>query len=306
MILEVKNIHKSFEDKEVLHGISFSVQSGKALGLLGRNGAGKTTTIRILMNVFKANDGEILIDGKPFVQKDYQIGYLPEERGLYPKKKISEQLIYLAQLRGLSKKEAKENMKKWLMRLNVSEYENKYLETLSKGNQQKIQLVQALISNPDIVILDEPFSGLDPVNSQILKDVIKEVINDNKIVIFSSHQMSYVEEFCEDIAIIDEGNIVLSGELKTVKKKYGENRIILNSSNFKIDELKEICENDFSDFVVVNEVRDEFILLEIKEASSKKEFLSALSSSSIDVSLFGDYEPSLNDIFVSKVGGKDE
>lgn len=306
MILEVKNIHKSFEDKEVLHGISFSVQSGKALGLLGRNGAGKTTTIRILMNVFKANDGEILIDGKPFVQKDYQIGYLPEERGLYPKKKISEQLIYLAQLRGLSKKEAKENMKKWLMRLNVSEYENKYLETLSKGNQQKIQLVQALISNPDIVILDEPFSGLDPVNSQILKDVIKEVINDNKIVIFSSHQMSYVEEFCEDIAIIDKGNIVLSGELKTVKKKYGENRIILNSSNFKIDELKEICENDFSDFVVVNEVRDEFILLEIKEASSKKEFLSALSSSSIDVSLFGDYEPSLNDIFVSKVGGKDE
>lgn len=306
MILEVKNIHKSFEDKEVLHGISFSVQSGKALGLLGRNGAGKTTTIRILMNVFKANDGEILIDGKPFVQKDYQIGYLPEERGLYPKKKISEQLIYLAQLRGLSKKEAKENMKKWLMRLNVSEYENKYLETLSKGNQQKIQLVQALISNPDIVILDEPFSGLDPVNSQILKDVIKEVINDNKIVIFSSHQMSYVEEFCEDIAIIDKGNIVLSGELKAVKKKYGENRIILNSSNFKIDELKEICENDFSDFVVVNEVRDEFILLEIKEASSKKEFLSALSSSSIDVSLFGDYEPSLNDIFVSKVGGKDE
>ena len=176
MKLEVKNLTKSFGEVEVLHGISFCLESGRAMGLLGRNGAGKTTTIRILMDVFKANSGTILMDGKPFCPKEYQIGYLPEERGLYPKKTVNEQLIYLAMLRGMSAKQAKENTKKWLARMGVLEYENRKLETLSKGNQQKVQLAQTLICDPDIVILDEPFSGLDPVNAQILKDVIKEQI----------------------------------------------------------------------------------------------------------------------------------
>ena len=168
MKLEVKSLKKSFGDTEVLHNVSFSVESGRALGLLGRNGAGKTTTIRILMNVFKANSGQITIDGKPFVTKDYQVGYLPEERGLYPKKIIIDQLTYFAELKGMNRKDAVKSIDYWLERLEMSEYRNKRLDTLSKGNQQKIQLITALAHNPDIVILDEPFSGLDPVNAMLL------------------------------------------------------------------------------------------------------------------------------------------
>ncbi|MEG0094370.1 MAG: ATP-binding cassette domain-containing protein, partial [Erysipelotrichaceae bacterium] len=219
MILEVKEIRKSFSGSEVLHGISFSVESGKALGLLGRNGAGKTTIIRILMDVFKADSGKILIDGKEFEPVKYQIGYLPEERGLYPKKKVTEQIVYLAQLRGMSSKIAKESTKVWLEKLGIEEYANRTLDSLSKGNQQKVQLAQTLVCNPEIVILDEPFSGLDPVNAQILKDTVRELISENKLVIFSSHQMSYVEEFCEEIEIVNKGEIVLSGNLKEIKKE---------------------------------------------------------------------------------------
>ena len=208
MKLEVKNITKSFGETQVLHGVSFEVESGKALGLLGRNGAGKTTTMRIIMNVFNANGGDLLIDGKPFIASEYRVGYLPEERGLYPKNTVKEQMLYLARLRGLSKSEALTNISKLLNRLEITEYENRKLETLSKGNQQKVQLAATLVANPDIVILDEPFSGLDPVNSQILKDVVNELIADGKIVIFSSHQMSYVEEFCDNIAIINSGEVV--------------------------------------------------------------------------------------------------
>lgn len=220
MILEVKNIRKSFGDKEVLHGVSFQVESGKALGLLGRNGAGKTTTIRILMDVFHANSGEILLDGRQFQPRKHQIGYLPEERGLYPKRTVIDQMVYLATLRGMKPGEARVSAKKWLERLEVAEYETKKLETLSKGNQQKVQLAATLVNNPDMVILDEPFSGLDPVNSQILKDVVNELINDKRLVIFSSHQMSYVEEFCDNIAIINQGQVVLDGQLKDIKKEY--------------------------------------------------------------------------------------
>ena len=168
-----------------------------------------------------------MIDGKKFNPKDFQIGYLPEERGLYPKKKVIDQLMYLGNLRGISLKEAKANGKFWLNRLGIEEYENRLLETLSKGNQQKVQLAQTLVCNPEIVILDEPFSGLDPVNAQILKDVVTDLIEDGKLVIFSSHQMNYVEEFCEDIAIINKGDVVLSGNLKDIKKDFGKNPFII-------------------------------------------------------------------------------
>lgn len=304
MKLEVKNLHKSFSGNEVLHGISFSVESGKALGLLGRNGAGKTTTIRILMDVFKANEGKILLDGKPFNPRDFQIGYLPEERGLYPKKKVAEQIIYLANLRGISTKEAKANTKKWLERLGVLEYESRLLETLSKGNQQKVQLVQTLVCNPEIVILDEPFSGLDPVNSQVLKDAVEELIKDKKIVIFSSHQMNYVEEFCEDIVIINHGDVVLNGNLKEIKKDFGKNRLILSASNYSLDKLKEKCEEEYSDIAAINDVKKEFIVLQLLEGKNKKELLNKLLESDIDIERFGVYEPTLNDIFVSKAGDK--
>lgn len=302
MKLEVKNIRKSFSGNEVLHGISFSVESGKALGLLGRNGAGKTTTIRILMDVFKCDSGEILIDGKPFIPKNHQIGYLPEERGLYPKKKVTEQIIYLASLRGISKKEAKENTLKWLKRLGIEEYANRKLDTLSKGNQQKVQLAQTLVCNPEIIVLDEPFSGLDPVNAQILKDVVNELIQNNKIVIFSSHQMSYVEEFCEDIAIINKGNIALSGNLKDIKKDFGKNRLILSASNYSLEELKKICEEQLTNLVSIYEVKKDFLVLELCENTTKNNLLKHILTTNIDIEQFAIYEPTLTDIFVLKAG----
>ena len=302
MKLEVKDLYKSFGGTEVLHGISFSVESGKALGLLGRNGAGKTTTIRILMDVFKCDSGEILIDGKPFIPKNHQIGYLPEERGLYPKKKVTEQIIYLASLRGISKKEAKENTLKWLKRLGIEEYANRKLDTLSKGNQQKVQLAQTLVCNPEIIVLDEPFSGLDPVNAQILKDVVNELIQNNKIVIFSSHQMSYVEEFCEDIAIINKGNIALSGNLKDIKKDFGKNRLILSASNYSLEELKKIFEEQLTNLVSIYEVKKDFLVLELCENTTKNNLLKHILTTNIDIEKFAIYEPTLTDIFVLKAG----
>ncbi|MBQ4101036.1 MAG: ATP-binding cassette domain-containing protein, partial [Oscillospiraceae bacterium] len=188
MILELKNIEKSFGEKKVLTNISFKAESGKAFGLLGRNGSGKTTSIRILMDVFSSDAGEVLLDGKPIDYKNVQIGYLPEERGLYPKKVIIEQLTYFAELKGMQRSEAIKSVDYWLEKLGMTEYRNKRLDTLSKGNQQKIQLITAIAHNPDIVILDEPFSGLDPVNAMLLKDVVKEQIKTGKIVLFSSHQ----------------------------------------------------------------------------------------------------------------------
>lgn len=302
MRLEIKNLRKSFGEKEVLHGISFSVESGKALGLLGRNGAGKTTTIRILMDVFKANSGNVTVDGKPFIPKEHQIGYLPEERGLYPKKKVGEQIVYLAGLRGLDKRQARESMKKWLKRLEVEEYENKKLETLSKGNQQKVQLAQTLVCNPEIVILDEPFSGLDPVNSQILKDVIRDLIKEGKLVIFSSHQMSYVEEFCEDIVIINHGEVVLEGNLRQIKRESGTNLLVLSSVSHSPRELRDILKEGFYDLLEIVTVDKDRVLLRTTEAGTKDKILKRLLEYEVDIELFGMYEPSLTEIFVEKAG----
>ncbi len=302
MKLCVNELKKSFGNTEVLHGVSFSVESGSALGLLGRNGAGKTTTIRILMDVFQANNGEITLDGKPFSTKEYQIGYLPEERGLYPKKTVEEQLVYLAVLRGLSEKQAKIQVKKWLERMGVSEYAGRKLETLSKGNQQKVQLAQTLLCNPDIVILDEPFSGLDPVNSQILKEVIQEQIQEGKLVIFSSHQMSYVEEFCENIAILNHGEVVLSGNLKEIKRELGKERFVLSVLNQAPEELGVYLTKKFSELLVVEKIQKEHVVIRQKQENYKNLILQKLLTEGLDLEFFGLYEPSLNDIFVEKAG----
>ena len=306
MLLEVKDLVKSFGETEVLHGISFCVESGMALGLLGRNGAGKTTTIRILMDVFRADSGEITLDGSPFSTKDHWIGYLPEERGLYPKKKVGEQMVYLARLRGVHKSKAVENVDRWLERLEISEYKNSKLETLSKGNQQKVQLAATLVANPEIVILDEPFSGLDPVNSQILKDVINEQIEEGKIVIFSSHQMSYVEEFCDNIVILNHGEIVLSGRLGEIKKEFGNSRLTLSSENYSVEELKVVIERQMADMVVVEQVRKNYLILRERKDVTKERILGRLLNSNIKIDKFGIYEPSLNDIFVAKAGDDNE
>lgn len=306
MKLEVRNLKKSFEGNQVLHGISFEVESGSALGLLGRNGAGKTTTIRIIMDVFKADEGEVYLDGKIFNPKKHLIGYLPEERGLYPKKTVLEQIVYLTRLRGLSKKEAVDNAKKWLKRLEIDEYTNRKLETLSKGNQQKVQLASTLACEPEIVILDEPFSGLDPVNSKILQDVVTEVINEGRIVIFSSHQMSYVEEFCRDIAIIDKGNVALSGNLKSIKKQYGENQLVISDVTKGLAELSGIIKEKMSDIIVeTGRTREELIVRNISGVS-RSDILKRIIECDIDVEHFESYKPSLNDIFVSLVGDEAE
>ncbi len=294
MLLEVKDITKSFGEKQVLKGVSFSAESGSALGLLGRNGAGKTTTIRIIMQLFSPNSGSVLIDGKPVDLKSVNIGYMPEERGLYPKKKVIEQLIFFGELRGLSKSEAKANAKKLLNRLHMEEYENVKLSTLSKGNQQKIQLVATLVSDPDIVILDEPFSGLDPVNAILLKDVVRELISDGKIVIFSSHQMNYIEEFCDNIVILNEGKISVSGNIKEIKRSYTNNKVAIETED-KEEALKLFMAENC---VKTTELTDSGILVELVEWSEIKDIMSVLSDSKINVQSVSMYEPTLNDIFV--------
>ena len=293
MILELKNIEKSFGDKKVLTGVSFKAEGGKAFGLLGRNGAGKTTSIRILMDVFPANSGQVLMDGQPVDYKKIGIGYLPEERGLYPKKVIIEQLTYFAELKGMSRKAAVKAIDYWLNRLGMTEYRNKRLDTLSKGNQQKIQLITAVAHDPDIVILDEPFSGLDPVNAMLLKDVVKEQIAKGKIVLFSSHQMSYIEEFCDSIAILNKGVVAISGDLRDIKREYPRDRLVVRSQeNDKIAA-------DFGDVCKVMENGD--LLIRLADPAEKKAVMARLVES-YDIDEVKVYEPSLNDIFVEYAG----
>ena len=293
MILELKNIDKSFGEKEVLKGVTFTAVGGKAFGLLGRNGAGKTTSIRILMNVFPADKGEILIDGRPIDYDKIGIGYLPEERGLYPKKIIIDQLVYFAELKGMSKKDAVKAVDYWLARLGMSEYRNKKLDTLSKGNQQKIQLVTALAHDPDIVILDEPFSGLDPVNAMLLKDVVKEQIAKGKIVLFSSHQMSYIEEFCDSIAIINAGKIAISGDLHEIKRNYPRDKIVVSTQS------PEKILTDLGDACTVRE--DRTLLIQLASPNEKQSMMKRLVEN-YDIDEIKVFEPSLNDIFVEYAG----
>ena len=295
MILELKNIDKSFGEKEVLKGVSFTAEGGKAFGLLGRNGAGKTTSIRILMNVFPANGGEVLIDGKPIDYDKIGIGYLPEERGLYPKKLIIDQLVYFAELKGMSAKDAVKAVDYWLSRLGMSEYRNKRLDTLSKGNQQKIQLITALAHDPDIVILDEPFSGLDPVNAMLLKDVVKEQISKGKIVLFSSHQMSYIEEFCDSIAIINAGKVAISGDLHEIKRTYPRDKIVVSTQTPEkiMEDLGDIC----------TEREDGTLLIQLASPDEKQSMMKRLVES-YDIDEVKVFEPSLNDIFVEYAGAQ--
>ena len=293
MVLELRNIEKSFGEKKVLTGVSFKAEGGKAFGLLGRNGAGKTTSIRILMDVFPANSGEVLINGQPIDYNKIGIGYLPEERGLYPKKIIIDQLTYFAELKGMSRKAAVQSIDYWLRRLGMTEYRNKKLETLSKGNQQKIQLITALAHNPDIIILDEPFSGLDPVNAMLLKDVVKEQIAKGKIVLFSSHQMSYIEEFCDSIAILNNGVVALHGDLHDIKRDYPRDRLVVRT------EYPEKIREDFGTACRVMDNGD--LMIQLTSADEKKAVMIRLVEN-YDIDEVKVFEPSLNDIFVEYAG----
>lgn len=295
MQLIFNKINKYFEDFHVLKDISLEINSGQIYGFLGRNGAGKTTSIRILMDVFKQDSGDILMDGKPFNPHDYKIGYLPEERGMYGKTKVIDQLIYFAMLRGASRKDALQSVEYWTRRFEIDHYLNRKLETLSKGNQQKVQITQAFLNEPDILILDEPFSGLDPVNSSLFQEALSEYISEERIIVFSSHQMSYVESFCDDISIIDAGEIVLEGNLNEIKKEIGGNKKRLQSSDGKLaaflsEQAIEYVEDKGT--LIVDFISDE-------QAQST---LKSILNQGIQIELFSSYLPSLQEIFVAKVG----
>lgn len=295
MQLDIQKISKSFGSNLVLDKISLQAESGKAVGLLGRNGAGKTTAIRIIMGVFGPDSGQVLLDGKPINRDRITIGYLPEERGLYPKKVILEQLIYFGMLKGMKKADAKASAERWAAKMEMSDTLNRRLDTLSKGNQQKIQLVATLIANPQIIILDEPFSGLDPVNAMMLKDIVKEQIEENKIVLFSSHQMNYIEEFCDDIAILNGGNIVLSGNIGKIKRSYDRTTILISST-----QLGKI--QDQIDYP--SRIKDDQLWVKLNNEAEKGDLLIKLAQLQVDIDEIKVFEPSLNDIFVEYTEGR--
>ena len=299
MILEFRNIEKSFGDKKVLKGINFTAKSGVANGYLGRNGSGKTTSFRVLLDIFKPDKGEILLDGKPLDHSKVKIGYLPEERGMYDGVGLVDQLAYFGMLKGMTKKAARDEAKKWLDFFELED-NKQALKTLSKGNAQKIQIIQSVMNDPDILVFDEPFSGLDPVNVGKLKEIITEFIKKDKLVIFSSHQMPVVETFCEDINILEQGEIVLSGNLDYIKKQLGHGKMILSVSNLEKEEL--LANLKSIPMGIEYSLVPEGVLLDFKEEGAKKELLVKLSGSSFNVEEFKLYKPSLEEIFVSQVG----
>jgi ABC-2 type transport system ATP-binding protein len=302
--LTINKVNKSFEKNHVLKDISFTVNSGAAFGYLGRNGSGKTTTIRIIMDIFKADSGEVLIDSVPNTKAKLKIGYLPEERGLYPKKNICDQMVYLGELRGMAAKDARKSAQRLLEKLDAGQYFKKRLDTLSKGNQQKIQLAIALLNDPDIVILDEPFSGLDPVNAKILKDIVTETVSAGKTVVFSSHQMASVEEICDDIALINGGEIVLSGSLKKIKKAYPRNRVLLVPESDHYDALLRFVGGggEIKKFVADFRQEKNGCIVTLTDEKAKTALFNAISDANVSLDAFSVVEPTLEEIFVEKAG----
>ncbi|WP_248404464.1 ABC transporter ATP-binding protein [Butyrivibrio fibrisolvens] len=306
MAFEVKHLQKKFGDKQAVEDLSFELKEPGVYALLGTNGAGKSTSIRMMLGILERDNGEVLFGGENFDTRKVNVGYLAEERGLYPKYPIMDQLLYFASLKGLSADTAMDRIKYWGDRLKVTEYlfpERKkgkkfkptLADQLSKGNQQKIQLMAALISDPQFLILDEPLSGLDPVNTDLFKSVIREEIARNKYIIMSSHQMPVIEEFCEDITILNRGKAVVSGNLNQIKKSYGRVNLFVK------------CDEDISDTIstlgikVVNNT-PAGIQLKVKDESEAKSLLKRLSDESRTIVRFELREPSLHEIFIESVG----
>ena len=281
--------------KKAVDGISFSLNRPQVFGLLGTNGAGKTTTIRMLLGIIKKDSGEITWNGKKVDRKSVNFGYLPEERGVYPKVKIYDQLMYFAELKGMNKQEANNAIQNWAKKLKVEEYMEMPAEKLSKGNQQKIQFMTAIIHNPELVVLDEPFSGLDPVNTELLKNIIIDLVKRGKYVIMSAHQMATIEEFCTDILILNKGKTVLQGNLREIKEGYPANRLQIEV-NEKINKYVEKFGLE-----IENEKNNDYT---IKKNNEKKahELLQELVKNGIIINKFEIKKPTLNDIFIEKVG----
>ncbi len=304
MEIQLSGIVKRFGEKTAVENVSFTAKGGQAFGLLGRNGAGKTTTMRMIMDVFKADEGTILIDGQKIDRKKVRFGYLPEERGLYPKKKIKDQLLYLAELNDMNKNDALKSIEHWLSKLEMKQYMEKKLDTLSKGNQQKIQLASVLMTNPDIIILDEPFSGLDPVNASVLQGIVDEQIKDGKIVIFSSHQMNNIEEVCDDIIILDEGEAVLQGNLNEIKNSYPKTHIQITGKD--ILEIKADVENKLSRLVKEMYTKEDSLEIYLATESGRDDILDIISKESYDIDSFRVVRPTLNEIFIKATKRKGE
>lgn len=294
MGLIVKNVNKSFGDKHVVDNISFSLEEPGVFGLLGTNGAGKTTTIRMILGIIKKDSGEITWNGKAVTRGNVNFGYLPEERGLYPKSTIYDQLVYFANLKGLDKRVADMAVKMWLDKLNLMEYINSPAEKLSKGNQQKVQFITSMLHDPDLIVLDEPFSGLDPVNTEILSKIMKDLVKSGKYIIMSSHQMSVIEEFCSDLVILNRGKTVLSGNLKEIKDSYETNKVLIETT----DEIEGILKKLKVDVLDKND--DEYLVS--ADADNRRKLLKELVKNNIDVKTFKVIKPTLHEIFIEKVG----
>lgn len=307
MSLIVKNISKKYGDKLVVDNLSFEMDGPGVYALLGTNGAGKTTSLRIILGMLAKNSGEVLWNGKPLDAVNVNVGYLAEERGLYPKYPLLDQLMYFARLKRVDKQTAMDRIKYWADRLDVNEYifpskgkgrkspKSNKADQLSKGNQQKIQLMSALLSDPELLIIDEPFSGLDPLNTDLFKSIIREEINKEKYIIMSSHQMPTIEEFCSDITILDRGKVKIQGNLAEIKKSYGRVNLLVK------------CEQDIDSYIseldlqVLNKTPSEYYL-RVRGEDQAMTFLTRLINDRITVIKFELREPSLHEIFVEKVG----
>lgn len=297
--LILDRVSKTFAGKTVVDKVSLKLSQPGVYGLLGTNGAGKTTTIRMLLGIITKDSGEITWNGQPVNRKDVNFGYLPEERGVYPKVKIIEQLLYFAELKGMARDQAETSIRKWAKRLKVEEYLEMPAEKLSKGNQQKVQFMTAIIHDPDLVVLDEPFSGLDPVNTEILKEIIIELVRDGKFVIMSAHQMATIEEFCSDILILNKGKTVLQGNLKEIKATYPANRV-------QIDADQAIEKLVGANKLKIENVKNHQYTIKISSEEQAEKLLRDLVTKDVKITRFEIMKPTLNDIFIEKVGATQE
>ncbi len=297
-LLEARNLKKYYATQKAVDDISFAIEPGKIFGLLGPNGAGKTTLLRMITGIFFPDEGQIFFEGKPFdAQKDSaRIGYMPEERGLYKKMKIGEQALYLAQLRGLSKNEAMAGIKQWFVKLEMESWWNKKVEDLSKGMSQKLQFVTTVLHQPKLIILDEPFSGLDPVNSNVIKEEIHELARKGATIIFSTHRMEQVEEICDQIVLVNKGRKILDGTVKEIKQQYKKNLFQIG-----FDGISHLAETPV--FKVAEGGKDHLVTVKINDGYGSNAVLQTLMQQGATIHSFNELLPSLNDIFIQLVEG---
>ena len=298
MGLLVEHINKSFDQLQVITDLSMEVKEGSIFGFLGPNGAGKTTTMRMILDIIRPDSGSITWNGTKIRDiPRHHFGYLPEERGLYPKGAVQEQLVFLARLNGLSKADALAHLDEWLERFEIPQYRNMKVEELSKGNQQKIQFLATILHEPLILIMDEPFSGLDPVNANLLKDAFLEMHRRGKTMIFSTHQLEQVEELCEDVVIIDQGETIIHGSVREVKRQHGR-----NVARLKLDNDPEALWLDALEGVQVTKRRQDYIEMQIQSHLSPNLIVEEALRHGATISRFELTEPSLTDIFIEHVG----